>query len=225
MIGIASGAFIGFYAFIGFEDLVNMAEEVREPRRNLPRAILISVGATTILYAAVSLVAVLAVPPEELARASTPFAEVVGGVRSRTFLVVVSLLTGINGALVQIIMASRVAYGLAARRASNERAGGLTPRWLADVHPRTRTPVKATALMTGITLALGLSFDLVTLAEATSTIMLVVFALLNISLLIIKRRGEPAPEGAPCYSALLPALGLGGSIAVLSFQLLAALIR
>lgn len=108
--GIFSGAFLAFYAFIGFEDMVNMAEEVKRPRRNLPIAILLAVVITGLVYLTISTIAVLAVPPAELAESRTPLAEVVGGEGwfADTGLVFVSILAGVNGALVQIIMASRV---------------------------------------------------------------------------------------------------------------------
>ncbi len=120
--GVFSGAFLGFYAFIGFEDMVNVAEEVKEVRKNLPIAILVSIVLTTILYIVVSTIAVLTVSPEMLAGSNTPVAEILRdhGAFSMTMLGVVSLLTGINGALVQIIMASRVAYGLSKKRSSTE---------------------------------------------------------------------------------------------------------
>ena len=72
--GILLGAFLAFYAFIGFEDMVNVAEEVKEPTRNLPLAILIAIGVSTLLYLLVALVAVLALPPAELAQSRAPLA-------------------------------------------------------------------------------------------------------------------------------------------------------
>jgi amino acid transporter len=211
-IGIVAGAFLGFYAFVGFEDLVNLAEEVKDVRRNLPRAILASVALATVLYVAVSLVAVLAVPPSELAESRTPLATVVGGSSGASgwVLVIVSILTGINGALVQIVMGSRVAYGMARR--------GQAPRWLGSVHPRTRTPLLATALVTAVILALALLFPLVGLAKWTSSLILVVFALVNLALLRLKRRSPP-PEGAPSYPIALPALALAACVGLLAFQI------
>ena len=76
--GILLGAFLAFYAFIGFEDMVNVAEEVKEPTRNLPLAILIAIGVSTLLYLLVALVAVLALPPAELAQSRAPLALIWG---------------------------------------------------------------------------------------------------------------------------------------------------
>ena len=77
--GMLGAAFLAFYAYIGFEDMVNMAEEVKEPRRTLPKGILISVLVATVLYVLIALVAVLTVPIDELAKSKTPLAELVTG--------------------------------------------------------------------------------------------------------------------------------------------------
>ena len=213
-LAVASGSFVAFYAFIGFEDMVNMAEEVREVRRNLPRAILASVVITTLLYFTVSLAAVMTVSPAELAAANTPMAAVVGGNGGLAgkFMILVSILTGINGALVQIIMASRVAYGMASR--------GQLPGWIGDIHPFTRTPLKATVLITLIILALAFFFPLVTLAQITSFVMLVVFAILNAALFRMKRRGDPLPEDARSYPIIFPILGFVTCTTVLAFRII-----
>lgn len=215
-VGIFSGAFLAFYAFIGFEDMVNVAEEVKNVRHNLPKAILICVGVTTLIYVLVSSVVVMVITPNELAQASTPFAAVLGNANRSAviFIISVSMLAGINGALVQVVMASRVAYGLAKK--------SLGPKWFADVNKKTRTPIKATLLIIAIILLLALFFPLIILAKATSTIILLIFAILNLSLLRIKKRGDPAPDGVTCYPAYLPVLGLIVCIGLLCMQFLVA---
>ena len=210
--GIFSGGFLAFYAFIGFEDMVNMAEEVKDARRTLPAAILLTVALTTLLYVIVSLAAVLAVPPSQLASSNTPVAEIVSdrGWYATTGLRVVSLLAGLNGALVQMIMASRVAYGLA----RNNQA----PRWLGAVHPRTQTPLHATVVVTVVILALATFFPLATLARATSIIMLVIFASVNLALWQVKKR-DPDPDGVgPRIPLWLPLVGTGACVLALLSQ-------
>jgi len=212
-IGILSGAFLAFYSFLGFEDMVTMAEEVKDVRRTLPIGILLSIVITVSLYVMVMTVAVLTVAPAELAAANTPFARVIGGTEGLVgkAMVVVSMLTGINGALVQIIMAARMAYGLAGTNAA--------PRLLGVVHPKTRTPLNATAFMSAIVLLLALFFPLVTLAKATSTIILFVFALLNVALVRIKLRGDVPPENAVTYPIGLPIAGFFACTGILVFSL------
>ena len=210
--GVFSGMFLAFYAFIGFEDMVNIAEEVERPRRNLPIAIIAGVIATTLLYIWVSLVAVLAVAPADLAASNTPVAQIMSshGSSTTTALGVVSLLAGVNGALVQFVMAARVAYGMAKRNQA--------PGWLARVHPATRTPVRATAVMTAVIAVLAVFFPLTTLARSTSAIMLVIFSLVNVSLWRVKKRDpDPAGEG-PRFPRWLPLVGAASCIGVLAFQ-------
>ncbi|MHA7872959.1 MAG: APC family permease, partial [Hyphococcus sp.] len=116
--GVIFAAILAFYAFIGFEDMVNIAEEVKRPRRTIPGAILIALAATTLLYAAVSWVAVRAVPIAELAASSAPMTLVFARLSDwpAHWVSAVAMLAVTNGALVQVIMASRVLYGLGRQR-------------------------------------------------------------------------------------------------------------
>ena len=135
------GAFLAFYAFIGFEDMVNLAEEVKNPRVNLPRAILLSIVISSLLYLAVSVTAVRYVDLVELGASSSPLALMVskhpGAVKVIGLIGIVAIT---NGALTQIIMASRMLYGMARR--------GLLPGVFAQVNRRTRTPLLNTWLVT-----------------------------------------------------------------------------
>jgi amino acid transporter len=199
LLGVLSGAFVAFYAFIGFEDMVNIAEEVKQPERTLPRAIVLALLISTALYFAVATVAILAVPDADLAGSTAPLAVVV---ESRglppEIIAGISLLAVLNGALVQIIMASRVLYGLASQ----------TLVWppFAYLHPRTQTPAVGTAAVALALLALALYFSLGGLARATSFIALGIFALVNASLWRIKQRDTVRPAFA--VPRAVPILGL-----------------
>ncbi len=212
--GILVGAFLAFYSLIGFEDMVNLAEEVRNPRRNLPRAILLALGMTTLLYVAVSTVSVLALPPEALAQSRTPLAAVLrqSGYESTLAMSVVSMLAGINGALVQMIMASRIVYGMAGK--------DMAPRYFAAVAAKTQTPVRASVLIIAFVMVFAMWLPLVALARLTSGIILVVFSLVNLSLVRLKM-STPEPEG-PTWPVWVPATGLLLSLALLGVQIWAA---
>ena len=186
LFGIFAGALIAFFAFIGFEDMVNMAEEVKEPEKTLPRAIAATLIATTILYGAVALIAVSVVGPTRLAASSAPLALVFSTATGSdaAFFSGVAILATVNTVLVQVIMASRVLYGMAET--------GTLHRSLGVVHPITRTPLRATALAAGAVLLLALIFPIDDLARATSAIALLVFSLVNAALLRLKWR-EQAP--------------------------------
>ena len=214
-LGVLSGAVIAFYAFIGFEDMVNVAEEVRDVKRTLPLAILATLGLTTVIYLLLGVVAVLAVPAADLAASDAPLALIVqrsGG--SGAWISIVAILAVLNGALVQLIMASRVLYGLSNR--------GWLPPLLGRVHPKRRTPVVATALVTLVALGFALALPLETLARATSLVTLVIFALVNLALWRIKA-GDPRPEGVmvfPRWISLCGFLVSGGVLVIEGLRLL-----
>ena len=184
--GVIAGSFLAFYAFIGFEDIVNVAEEVRQPEKNLPRAIVLSLTAATVVYFAVSAIAVMSVPPTELAATQAPLALVVAsGGHSGEVISLISLLAVTNGALIQLIMASRVVYGMADQ--------GLIWHRLGHVNARTQTPLIATSAVAGAILLLALFFSLGELARFTSALALVIFAMVNASLLRLKSRRVDTP--------------------------------
>jgi APA family basic amino acid/polyamine antiporter len=211
--GIFVASFLAFYSFIGFEDMVNEAEEVQDPERNLPRAILIALGLTSVLYLLIVTAAVLVVPPQQLAASHTPLALLVSDESglARVLIVFISMLAGVNGALVQIVMSSRVAYGMADL--------GMAPRALGIVHPKLRTPVRATILMGGITLAFALWLPLETLARVTSGIMLFNFAIVNASLVRIKHKAQPRVGPGPNHPTWIPIVGCILCVALLATQI------
>jgi len=215
--GMLLGVTLAFYAFIGFEDMVDVAEEVKAVERTLPLGILLTLGITTLIYLLLITTALLALPPERLALSPAPLATLVeaytGG--GTTAISLVALFAILNGALIQVVMASRVLYGLASR--------GQIPAVLARVHPRTRTPLPATALAAALVLALALYGHLAGLAATTSVIMLTIFVGVNLSLWRIKGRGD---GGAPAFAVprWMPLAGavLSGSFVLRELGLLLA---
>jgi amino acid transporter len=210
-IGIASGAVVAFFAFIGFEDMVNVAEEVVDPVRTMPRAIIWTLAITLVLYLGLSIVALGGLGVAALGTSETPMADLftaVTGLDSR-YMIAIVLVAITNGALVQIIMASRVFYGLARQ--------GWLPGFLGRIHPRTHTPLLALAVV-GVTIAaLTVLIPLEPLARATSTITLLVFLLINGGLLIAPR----PPSGAAYFLAprWIVALGTAGALTLVIFQI------
>ncbi len=211
--GIFIAAFVAFYAFIGFEDMVNVAEEVKDAPRNLPRAIIIAIVVSALLYFLVALSAVLAHPPEELVKSAAPMAVLYeqGTGRDPWLITLISLFAVINGALIQMIMASRILYGISRR--------GWLPAALSYVHPGRRTPMVATALTSVLILAAALPLGLRALADTTSFIILIVYIFINLSLIRIKRR-DPVALGARIFPAWVPWLGLFTSLVFVVSKLL-----
>lgn len=214
--GIVGGAFLAFYAYIGFEDMVNIAEEVKRPQRNMPFGILVALLVATLLYAGVATVAVLLVEPSALAASDAPLAllyEQATGQRP-VAIGLISMAAVMNGALIQLIMASRVLYGMSRK--------GWIPAVLSRVNPHTRTPLPATCLVVMATAVLALLVPLVTLASITSFVVLLVFASVNLALIRIKRR-EPSPVGVRAYPHWVPVLGFATSAGLIAARLLAAI--
>jgi len=211
--GVAAAGLLTFYAYLGFEDMVNVAEEVKDVRRTLPLAIVITLAVTSVLYVLLAAVCVLTVSPQELAASPAPlslvFERATG--RAATGITIVGILAVVNGALIQIIMASRILFGLASR-------GHLVPK-LARVHPVTRTPHIATLVVGVAVLALAIWFPLAPLAEGTAFVTLVVFAIVNIALLRIKR--DPAqPESEFRVPVFVPLVGAVSTIGLLVFRVI-----
>ncbi|WP_299344218.1 APC family permease [uncultured Maritalea sp.] len=135
---IFSAALLAFFAFVGFEDIANVAEEVKNPRKTLPLGIITTLVIATIIYFVVVSVVVLAVPMDTLIKSSAPLALIFENtdLKTRVFFNILAIIATINGALIQVIMASRVLYGLSSQQS--------LPSFLSYVNPVTRTPITAT---------------------------------------------------------------------------------
>jgi amino acid transporter len=210
--GVFAGALLAFYAFIGFEDMVNVAEEVKDVRRVLPKAIIITLIITTVLYVALAMVAVAVVPPQTLAASDAPLALLFqrSTGMSPVLVTAIAMVAVLNGALIQIIMAARVFFGLSKQ--------GWLPSFLGRIHRTRRTPVNATVLVGLAVLAFTLLLPIVTLARITSLAMLAVFVLINLALWRIKVRDRDN-VAAPCYPLWVPVLGCIASLCFLAGQL------
>lgn len=204
--GIAAASLLAFFAFIGFEDMVNVAEEVKDPTHALPRAIFLTLVLATVLYVATCIAVLVSVPLDTLAGAAAPlmlvFAEAPEAVRAGFS--AVAIVATVNGVLIQMIMASRVLYGLADR--------GQLPPMLAHVSPGTRTPSVATACVAAMILGFSLLSPIEALAGWTSQIVLGVFVVVNLALIRIKSRVPDAgdhfhtPTLVPVFGVLTSAL-------------------
>ncbi len=208
-VGVMGTALLAVFAFIGFEGLANVAEEVKDPQKTLPRAIFLTLVLSTVLYVLVAWVAVVAVPPEELARSKAPLAlvfERLTGASPRA-MSAIAIVATLNGIIVQVIMSSRVLYGLSRQ--------GELPALFGAVNKATRTPLNATAITTGTVLLLALLLPLHDLADLTSRITLVVFALVNLALIRIKGRASPVPPGTYVAPAWMPWAALATCVGLL----------
>ena len=206
--GVLAGAFLAFFAFIGFEDMVNIAEEVKRPERTLPLGIVLAFIVSTILYLAVALVSIATLTTAELAASEAPLADVYATATQSapTLISVIGLVAVINGALIQIIMAARIFYGMS--------VNGWLPGFLGHVSAGTRTPILATAIAGVVVLLFALALPIISLARSTSLMVLIVFTLINVSLIRIKRRHTP-PAGVRLLPMWVPVFGAVASALII----------
>jgi len=202
---VLSAAVVAFYAFIGFEDIVNLAEETVRPERVLGPAIFITLGLTTLLYVGVSVLSVAVSDRVSLAESDAPmgdlFAALTGG--SPTVIAAIASIALVNGVLIQFLMASRVLYGMA-------RDGALPAKWLGRLHPTRQTPINATLLIATIVGVLIVALPIVSLAELTSYVTLSVFIVVNLSLFRVMLRSDERGSGWRGAWGLTAAMLSGG---------------
>lgn len=209
---IMLGAFLAFFTFIGFQDMVNVAEEAKKPKKDMPRAIIISLAILTFLYIIIAIIAALGLSPEELDKSEAPLADILAkeGEGYPKIISAIGLVAIVNGVLVQIVMIARVLYGMGEK--------DMAPSFFSDLNSTTRTPIWSTILSTVLILVLALSFNLESLAKATNYILISVFIVINLSLWNIKRK-EKHPQGVRTYPMLVPVVGFLLSLLVLIFQI------
>ncbi len=210
-VGILSGAFIAFYASIGFEDMANVAEEVKDPHRNLPLGIMFAIVGSTLLYCIVSIVAVLSLPADVLSSTDAPLAMVYENATGSKPVIItfIGLFAVANGILVQIVMGSRILYGLSKK--------DMLPDVLSKVNPKTHTPIVATGFVTFIILVLALWFDLSRLAQITSLIVLIIFAIVNLACMRVKLK-DPKPKDVQTFPFVIPLLGFCSIVLFVAYR-------
>lgn len=211
VMGVIAAAFIAFYAFVGFEDMVNIAEEVKKPQKAFPKAILISMGVVTVLYVVVAVAALGVVMPSVLGASGAPLADAyhaaTGG--NPIVIVVISLLATLNGVLVNLVMGSRFLYGMGKRQ------------WLPKIFSqlsRQHVPAASTVLVGVLALVAALWLPIERLAQMTSLLLLCVFLAVNVSLIVIRRRSGPKLRSLQISPTFMPWLGAVASVALLVGQ-------
>lgn len=228
ILGVMGGAALAFYALLGFEDSVNMAEEVDRPARTFPKALFLGLAITGVIYLAVAFVATLLVPTDTLQKSTGPLLEVVkaGGVDvSPKVFAAIALIAVTNTALINMLMASRIVYGMA-----NER---IVPKVFCTVNAHRGTPWLAIAITTAVAAVLVATGDLAGLADTTVLLLLLVFAVVNISVLVLRKdivqhSHFQAPVWAPVVGAVAslilasPLTGREGAVYLRAGILLAA---
>jgi amino acid transporter len=209
-LAVLSGAILAYYSFVGFETSANVVEEVRDVRRVYPRALFGALLTAGVVYAAVGVAAVAVVEPETLAGSSGPLLEVVdrAGTVPGWLFSLVALIAVANGALLTMIMSSRLAYGMAEQR--------LLPAALGRVLPHRRTPGVAIVVTTLLAVALVFTGDLAALAETVVLLLLLVFISTNVAVLVLRR--DHVEHEHFRVVTVVPWLGVASCVLLLSQQ-------
>ncbi|SFH77759.1 APC family permease [Albimonas pacifica] len=206
---LAGASLLAFFAFIGFEDMVNMAEETHDPGRTMARAILAALAITAVLYALVAAAALHALPSALMATMYDPLTGVVRA-GAPALVPVIALIGGaaaLNGVLAQMVMGARILYGTGRRH----------PRLalLARVAPGRGTPWVATLLMGALVTGVALLVPLGPLAAGSAGVLLAVFVGVNLALVVLRRKA-PAPDGAWTAPFWAPWAGMALSAAAVA---------
>lgn len=210
-LAILGGAIIAYYSFVGFETSANVVEEIRDPSRIYPRALFASLITAGVVYVLVGLASAAVLPADELSRSSGPLLDVVSAsglnVPDWAFSAI-ALVAVANGALLTMIMASRLAFGMSEH--------GLLPRQLSYVLPQRRTPWVAILSTTAVAMLLTLIGDLSTLAETVVLLLLFVFISTNIAVLVLRRDTVDHPHYR--VWTIVPVLGVASCLLLLTQQ-------
>lgn len=209
---IILGSFVAFYAFIGFEDMVNIAEEVKNPVKTMPKAIILAVLISTILYFLVAFISILVIEPQILAKSSSPLADVFKKSTGSNLpiLNIIAIFAIVNGALVQLIMVSRIFYGMGAQK--------WLPKIFSSVNPYTRTPIFSTFLTAFLIFVFAYFIKILTLARLTSFAILLVFIFVNLSLIRLKIK-KIQPKNIINIPIFIPIIGVFINLFLIFVQL------
>ena len=210
--GIILAFVLIFFAFIGFEDMANVAEEVKRPKKTLPRAIILSVVITGVIYILVSLSVVRVINWEELGLSAAPLATVAEralGPEGGVVLSAIALFATASTVLITLVAGSRILYGMANNKS--------LPLSLGKIHSKTKTPWIAVIGILITSVAFAFIGDIVIVANITVFAVVITFAMINLSVIIL-RYTEPSlerPFKVPINIGrfpILPLVGLGVTV-------------
>ncbi len=214
--GVSAAAALIFFAFIGFEEIVQLAEEATDPARTVPRAVVLSISIATLLYVLVAVAAVSVIGAEALAASRAPLADVAQAAQGwhvGSGIAVVALFSTANTVLVVLLSASRLLYGMG--------EDGALPAVFGRVSERLGTPVFATLVTSGAAAGIALAVgDIGTVASLTNFSLFLTFLLVNASTIALRFREPdlPRPFRLPFSVARVPVISLLGIVSVLALM-------
>jgi basic amino acid/polyamine antiporter, APA family len=207
LLAITAATSLAFFAMVGFEDSVNMAEETKDPGKNFPKAMLTGMATAALIYVLVAITCSVLVTAADLAEAESGALLLVIDVGAPDFprwiFEWIGVFAVINSALINMLMASRLLYGMA-----NER---VLPRFFGLVHPLRRTPwmsILITSAIAAVLVATVSTDGVGKLGGTTALLLLAVFTVVNIAVLVLRRQPVEhkhfkAPTWTPVLAAVL----------------------
>ena len=210
--GIILAFVLIFFAFIGFEDMANVAEEVKRPKKTIPRAIILSVVITGIIYILVSLSVVRVINWEEFGQSAAPLAAIAErslGIQGSIALSAIALFATASTVLITLVAGSRILYGMAHNKS--------LPLSLGKIHSKTKTPWIAVIGILITSIAFTLIGDIVIVANITVFAVVITFAMINLSVIVLRytepnlERSFRVPVNIGRFP-LLPLFGFGVTI-------------
>lgn len=214
-LAIMTTASLIFFAYVGFEDIANIAEETENPSKTIPRALMLSIVVTTILYVLVAF-SIASFDPATLGSSTNPFATIAATILSSDVAIIlisiIALFATANTVLVMLIVGSRMIYGMS-------KAGAL-PKVLSKVHGKTHTPWVAILFTMVLSICFLFMGDIEIVARASIFAILLIFFIVNVTLIYLRKtrpdlerpfKVKPSVKWLP----ILPLLG-----AITSFLLL-----
>ena len=209
--GVLSGAALVFFAFIGFDEVITLSEETRNPRRTIPRALFLSLTISAVAYAAVAVVSVSVLGADRLAASLRPLADVASeavGSGMGNAVTTLALVSTFSTTILVLTAASRMLYSLAGT--------GLLPARFAEVRGA-RTPVAALVAVCGSAIGLVIVGQLTTLAAATDALVYLMFLLTNFVVVVLRVRRPDAERPFRVAGAIgrVPVVPVAGFAATL----------
>ena len=179
--GVLEATALIFFAFLGFETIVKLAEETKDPQKTIPKAVILSIIISSIIYVLVAVAAVSVLPWQELSKSSAPLADVAQrsfGVEAGLVLAIIALFSTGNTVLISMVTSSRMMYGMAAEK-------GL-PKRFALIDKKRKTPWLSILIVMIVTLLFVLIGDIKIVAGITNLTLFLTFGLVNLSLIVLR---------------------------------------
>ncbi|MBT4576983.1 amino acid permease [Candidatus Woesearchaeota archaeon] len=191
--GVFSTAALVFFAYMGFESIIKLREETKNPEKNIPLALIYSIIITSIVYVLVAISAVSIIPWGELAGSTAPLATVVAhsmGPIAFIIIGIVALFSTANTVLITLVTNSRMIYGMAKQK--------TLPKALASVHKRTQTPWIAILLFSAVTMLFVFIDDIEFVANLTNLFLFATFAIVNLSMMVLRYKMKNKKRAFRC---------------------------